>query len=154
VFIIKLCNELNANKVNYAICGGYAVALHGVVRGTVDVDLTINLDINHLSKAEQSLKKLGLVSRIPVTAKDIYNFKEEYISKKNLIAWSFVNPKNPAEVVDILINHDLKDLKREQINIQGHKVWILDIPSLIETKKNTGRPQDSIDINALKSKMK
>jgi hypothetical protein len=43
MFIIKVVESLERNKINYAVVGGYAVALHGVVRGTVDLDLIINL---------------------------------------------------------------------------------------------------------------
>jgi hypothetical protein len=38
MFILKVVKALNAYKVHYAVVGGYAVALHGAVRGTVDLD--------------------------------------------------------------------------------------------------------------------
>ncbi len=37
-FLNQICNALQTNRVRYALVGGYAVALHGAVRGTVDVD--------------------------------------------------------------------------------------------------------------------
>jgi len=43
MFILKVCESLSNAKIKYAIVGGYAVALHGVVRGTVDVDLLIEI---------------------------------------------------------------------------------------------------------------
>ena len=41
MFIHEVCAVLAKAKVPYAIVGGYAVALHGVMRGTVDVDVVI-----------------------------------------------------------------------------------------------------------------
>lgn len=37
-FLNQICHALQTNRVRYALVGGYAVALHGAVRGTVDVD--------------------------------------------------------------------------------------------------------------------
>ena len=41
MFLIRLVRALDKHKVDYAIVGGYAVALHGAIRGTVDVDLVL-----------------------------------------------------------------------------------------------------------------
>ena len=35
----KVCAALAQAKLRFAIVGGHAVALHGAVRGTVDIDL-------------------------------------------------------------------------------------------------------------------
>jgi hypothetical protein len=42
LFIEKTCKALAESGVRYAIVGGYAVALHGAVRGTMDVDIAVN----------------------------------------------------------------------------------------------------------------
>src|SRR5690348_15035192 len=107
MFIHKVCSVLHSAKIPYAIVGGYAVALHGVVRGTVDVDLVISWSLKHLRGVEAGLKTLGLVSRIPVTVEELFRFREEYIQKRNLIAWNFYDPFNPLSQVDIIINYDL-----------------------------------------------
>ena len=39
VFLLKVASTLNKSQVPYAIVGGQAVALHGAVRGTIDIDL-------------------------------------------------------------------------------------------------------------------
>ena len=40
-FLERVCRCLDANNVSYAIVGGYAVALHGAPRGTIDGDLIV-----------------------------------------------------------------------------------------------------------------
>ena len=101
--ITRLCQAFARKKLRYAIVGGYAVALHGAVRGTVDVDIALNWNLKSLQIAEQVLSELGLESRLPISALDVFQFREEYIQNRNLIAWNFHNPKDPTEQVDIIM---------------------------------------------------
>lgn len=150
MWFIDIIQKLKDNDLDFAVAGGFAVALHGAVRGTIDLDIVIVLNSENLNKAEKALNELGLTSRIPVTANDVFKFRKEYIEKRNLIAWSFVNYKNPSQVVDIIITHDLKKMTSKNISIQGIKVPVLSIKSLIQMKTQAGRPQDIEDIKALK----
>ena len=150
MWFLDIIQKLEDNKLDFAVAGGFAVALHGAVRGTVDLDIVIAVNLENLSKAEKALNELGLKSRIPVTASDVFKFRKEYIEKRNLIAWSFVNYKNPSQVVDIIITHDLKKMTSKKISIHGIKVPVLSIKSLIKMKTEAGRPQDIEDIKALK----
>jgi len=125
------------------------VALHGAVRGTVDIDLVLVLTEKNLMAAEKALMNLNLQSRIPVTAKEVFNFRKEYLQKRNLIAWSFVDSKDPSRVVDLILTDDLKKLKSVKKKIAGHQVPVLSIKSLIQMKKAAGRPQDLEDVEAL-----
>jgi len=43
MFILRVIEALKGHRVAYAIVGGYAVALHGAVRGTVDIDIIVKL---------------------------------------------------------------------------------------------------------------
>lgn len=149
MFLISLVRALDRAKVAYAIAGGYAVNLHGVVRGTVDIDVVLQISLKDFLKAEVALTELGLASRLPVNAKDVFTFREEYIAKRNLIAWSFVNPNNPAELVDILINQDLSELKVKKVALGRQEIRIVALKDLIEMKRASGRPQDLEDVRAL-----
>ncbi len=146
-----MVEKLQQNKIKFAIAGGYAVAMHGAVRGTIDLDLVVLLEKNNLTKLESALKELRLQSRIPIDADDLFRFREEYISKKNLIAWSFIDPQNPSHIVDIIITHDLAQMSVKNISIRGNKIPILSISSLIKMKKESARPQDMEDVKALEA---
>lgn len=39
--LLKLCAALNRKAVRYLLIGGFAVILHGFVRGTKDIDLLV-----------------------------------------------------------------------------------------------------------------
>jgi len=149
MFIQKVIRALEDFNVRYALVGGYAVALHGAIRGTVDIDIVIALTKAALENAENALKTIGLESRLPITAADVYRFREEYIKNRNLHAWSFINPDNPLEVVDILITEDLKKLNTVTRQALGMKIKVAAIPDLISMKRKSGRPQDLEDIKAL-----
>ncbi|MGE0173534.1 MAG: hypothetical protein AB7T49_12125 [Oligoflexales bacterium] len=148
--IEKICGEFAKEKIPYAIVGGFAVALHGAVRGTIDIDIITNIALENFEKIESSLKRMGFASRLPVVAREVFSFREEYIKNRNLIAWSFYNTSNPTEVVDVIITHDLKNFKTAVKEFRGHKLVILAIDDLMAMKEESGRPQDLLDIAALR----
>ena len=149
MLIERLIKSLNQHKVQYALVGGYAVALHGAVRGTVDIDFVIALNQRSYRQAEKALISIGLKSRLPVSADDVFNFRDEYINNRNLIDWSFTNPDNPLEIVDIIITEDVKHIKAVTKDFNGTKIKIAAIDHLIKMKKKSGRKQDIEDIKAL-----
>lgn len=151
MFIVELSKTLKDFDVDFAIAGGYAVVLHGVVRGTVDIDLVIALNENNFEHAQEALHFLGLKSRLPITFKEVFHFRKEYIANRNLIAWSFTHPKNPAQVVDIIITHDLSKMSTVNVSLRGTKIPVLSKSVLIKMKKQAGRPQDLEDIRALEA---
>ncbi len=150
MFIAKLVRALDSQKVNYAIVGGYAVALHGAVRGTVDVDLVLAFSKENFANAERVFISMGLESRLPVSAEQVFDFREDYIKNRNLIAWSFFNSKNPIEVVDVIISHDRKLMSVDKVMANGITFKVASISELIKMKTNTKRQQDQADIEALK----
>ncbi len=149
MWIDPYLNSLEEHKVRFAIAGGYAVNLHGALRGTVDLDLVLVLTKKNLSEAQAALEEAGLRSRLPVGAAEVFDFREEYIKTRNLVAWSFYNPANPAEIVDLVITHDLARMKVEEVKVRGRILPVLSIEDLISMKRASGRPQDREDVRAL-----
>lgn len=149
MFILKVTQALEKAKVPYAIVGGYAVALHGAIRGTIDLDLVLNISEKDFQAAEEAFSRLGLVSKLPVNAREVYHFRKEYIKNRNLVAWSFYDAQNPINQIDVILTHDLKDLEVQTIQLKGTEIRLLSKRSLILMKKESGRPQDLEDIKAL-----
>lgn len=148
--IAEILEHLNKAGVNYSVVGGYAVALHGVIRGTLDLDLILEHTQEQFEACERALKKAGLTPRLPVSAREVFQFRREYIERRNLVAWSFYNPSNPFEVIDVIITHDLTLLKRVHKKMGSTKVPVLCIEDLIKMKEESGRPQDIEDVKMLK----
>ena len=151
MLIDRLTRALKKYKVQYAIAGGWAVALHGAVRGTVNIDVALVLNLKNLKLAEAALQSMGLVSRLPVTPDDLIGFREQYILNKKLLAWRFINPEDYTEIVDLLIVEDLKDLKVQKIKVGAETIPVVAKSALIQMKKKSGRPQDLEDIKALEA---
>lgn len=148
-FLARLCRALSEHGVRYAIVGGHAVALHGAVRGTVDIDIALTWNLRSLRAAERALGAIGLVSRLPVGAAEVFRFRDEYVRNRNLIAWNFYNPDDLTEQVDVVIAYDLAGKRRQRVDTADGPVYILARGDLIDMKRAAGRPQDLEDAAAL-----
>jgi hypothetical protein len=149
MFLFDVVKKLDEYEVPYAIVGGHAVALHGAIRGTVDIDFITEWQLENLQKIEKVMTELGLTPRLPISSMDLFKNKESYITEKNLIAWNFVNLKNPIEQIDIIITSDLTGLSIKLFEIQNQKICVLSKEELIKMKNNSAREQDLIDVKAL-----
>jgi len=116
----------------------------------MDIDLVIQVDEQAYLNAEQALVGIGLQPRLPVKANEVSHFRDEYINSRNMIVWSFVNPNNPAEMVNIIITEDLEYMNTVIKQGFGLDIQVLAIGDLINMKQKSGRPQDLEDIKALK----
>ena len=148
-FLERVCRALREAGVDYAIVGGHAVALHGAVRGTLDVDVVVRWTRDAVARAEAALLGLGLVSRIPVTAQDVFANRDEYTSRRNLIAWNFYHPDMPMHEVDLLIDYDLAHKQVDTVALPSGPVQVLGKRDLMAMKRKSNRPQDVEDVAAL-----
>ncbi len=153
MFIYQVLDTLTKARLKYALVGGYALVFHGLVRATVDVDLVLSLTIKDFKSAENALAKIGLKSRLPVRAEDIIKMRIEYIEKRNLLAWSFVDYADPTKQVDLLITKDVKDLDVEKVSVGGRKIYVATLSELLRLKTESGRPQDLVDIQNIRNKL-
>lgn len=149
MWIEILIDTLERHGVQYAIVGGYALALHGVVRGTVNVDLVLKISRDNYRNGEKALAEIGLTSRLPVGADEVIDFREEYIRNKNMVAWNFRNLKDLTQDVNIIITHDLSAMKVDKFKAGQRMLPVVSVRDLIKMKRKSGRPQDIQDIEAL-----
>lgn len=56
--LVALCRHLNAAGARYAIIGGFAVILHGSVRGTKDIDLLVDAAPENIRRVKQAMAHL------------------------------------------------------------------------------------------------
>ncbi len=119
---------MRAAGVRHAVGGGYAVALHGAVRGTLDIDVVLRWSRASLVQAEAALNGIGLASRLPVTAQDAYGFRDECVENRNLAARNFCNPDAPLEQADIVVAYELT-AKRTYLSALERLMVIEDQPA-------------------------
>ena len=137
----EFIESLNANNVRYLVVGGYAVALHGYVRYTKDLDVWIEPKIQDANNVLNALTAFGFGS-LDITADD-------FLEEGNIIQLGY-----PPNRIDLMTS--LKGLmfencypERVQVEIQGVLIDFIDIENLKTNKKATGRPQDLADLENL-----
>ena len=127
------------------------MAFHGVVRGTLDLDLVLALSRVNFAAAESALNRMGLHSRLPLKAEEVFDFREEYIRNRKLVAWRFINSADPTEMVDIIITEDLGAMQVDLLPLGRLRLPVVGVEDLIRMKEKSGRLQDLEDIRALRT---
>ncbi len=139
----RIINALNENNVEYAVCGGWAMAIHGIPRATIDIDLLIPAD---------SLAEVFEIARsndywlegLPMT---FHNGQIEIrrISKIDdetgfvlMLDLLLVTP----EINDVWQNKLVKPLENGSVSVVSRE-------GLIKLKTLSGRTQDKADIEKL-----
>lgn len=146
---------LNRRRVRYVVVGGVAVVLHGIVRLTVDLDLMIDLEKKNAGRFVEALSSLEYVPKAPVNPMDFADSgkRELWRAKKNMVVFSFYNPKKPFEEVDVFvynpIDFDEAYKKRKVYKVDGISIPVASLEDLKTLKKISGRKQDTSDIEAL-----
>jgi hypothetical protein len=134
---------LNNHGIDYALCGGIAMAIYDRPRTTVDIDLLIVAD--SLDKAIEIGKSLeysvrGLDMAFANDAIEIRRVSK--IDAETGIVLS----------LDLLlVTPEIQHIwdSRVQANWEGGKLSVVSREGLIALKKLGGRPQDLADISAL-----
>lgn len=156
MFYFDLLKEFYNSRIKYMIVGGLSVNLHGIPRVTQDIDIIISLERENIDALNSVMKKLGYLPSLPVNPDDLADEdkREQWISGKNLIAFTYYHTSDHFKVVDIVISHpldfDTSFKKRTEKNLNGFSINLVSIDDLITMKKFSGRNQDLSDIELLK----
>ncbi len=134
-----MCGLLNAAGVKYVVVGGFAVALHGVVRATKDIDILIEATIDNAARALKALEGLpwGISRELDpseVVANPITIIGDDPRVDILTLAWSVRYPDAAP--------------KAQTVDIDGVTIPFADLDTLIRTKQ-TDRFQDKADVESL-----
>jgi predicted nucleotidyltransferase len=58
--LLKVVKELDKNNIPYIVIGGQAVNLHGIVRATQYIDITLGIDTTRIEELKKVISKLKL----------------------------------------------------------------------------------------------
>ena len=152
----KILLELEKKDVKYLVIGGIAVNLYGHPRVTKDLDLMISFEKTNMAKFVEIIKSFKLKPRVPVEIEELAdkNKREIWKQERNMKVFSFYNPENDLEVIDIMIqdyiNFDEAYKRVEKISDGSLTVSMISIDDLIRLKEIANRPNDRADIEVLK----
>ena len=150
-------SALQQNSIRYAVAGGVALVLHGVVRFTADLDLIVDLEPDNLKRFIHAMDELGCVPRNPVKAEELLDpaARIRWKREKGMEVFSFVDPGQPMTLIDVFIEEKIpfgevmKELVR--VSAKGIAIPVVSLAHLKRLKKAAGRPQDVADIEAIES---
>ena len=136
-----LLQELNRANVEYLLVGGYAVAYHGYVRTTNDIDIWIALHPSNAQAVKQALRSFGVPE---------YLLSNISFLDPNEIFYIGVHPLRVEVFTDIPgVTFAQCYTQRVETIIQGIRVPIIDLTSLKRNKQASGRPKDINDLQNL-----
>jgi hypothetical protein len=139
-----LTQTLNRKEIDYAICGGWAMAIHGLPRATVDIDLLVVSE--DLPKVWNIAKELGYdVEGLPL------HFHDGVIEIRRLSKIDDES-KRIFTIDFLLVTEGIKDIwnDRELIEWEDGRLWTVSREGLIKLKTISGREQDLLDIKNLR----
>lgn len=142
MFFYQVIETLERNAVPYIITGGYAVALHGYIRKTFDIDIITDNSYEGLVEIEYALKECGLVGE-KFGAQSIAKLKDVETS------WYFINPKDETQRVDIHITYNAMIMNSQIKRMQTYQVPIVTFGDLINMKKDSKEEKDKTDLKYL-----
>lgn len=141
---VSLTEMLNRKEIDYAVCGGWAMAIHGFTRATLDIDLLIlSEDLDDVWEIAKSLEYD--VEGLPLNFDD-GNIKIRRISKIDKETKSLIT-------LDLLLVTDaLKDVweNRKKVKWNKGEYWIASREGMIILKEMSGRDKDLIDLKFLR----
>lgn len=145
--VVALAAALDAAAVEYAICGGVALAIHGAPRATKDIDLMAREA--DLPRLRDVLRACGFtLEALPMT------FSSSGISIRR---FTKIEPDGRTLMVDVLLaERSLEAVwqTRSRVAFEGSgaqesALWVVSRAGLITLKLAAGRPQDIADVQRL-----
>jgi hypothetical protein len=132
---------LNSNGVDYLVVGGYAVAYHGYVRATADIDIWIALDPANANRAILALQEFGF--QISGNQADLF------LKPDNVVRLGV--PPLRIEILTTVSGVDFQECFRDRLidNLDGVPVNIISLKWLKTNKLASGRGKDLVDVEHL-----
>lgn len=139
-----IVRKLDDAGIPYALCGGLAVAFHGYVRATQDIDVLVRPE--HLDAVMKAVGEIGYNLEggvIPLGFGEAHALDMHRISKaagKELVTLDVV-----------LVNPTLEPAwnSRIQADWNGRQLWVVSPEGLGVMKRLSRRPHDLVDLQHL-----
>jgi len=146
MFYEDIFRKLGEKKVRYAVAGGVALVLHGVVRLTADLDLIVDLSPANLKTFVSAMNELGYRPRLPVRVEDFVDAetRKNWIKEKGMAVFTFYCPKRQINQVDVFIKELIKFNNKEKeilwVKAKDVIIPVVSLRHLKKLKEISGRP--------------
>lgn len=138
-----MLHALSDEKVKFLLIGAYALAAHGYLRATVDIDIWVMPSPENADAVLRALRRFGA---------PLHNLSPEDLQQDGTVFQIGVAPRR----IDILtaasgLHFDATYERSLPVNIDGLEVRVPSIDDLIVNKRASGRTRDLADAEALES---
>src|SRR5690606_14011885 len=137
-----ILSAFTVENVEYLLVGAYALAAHGFVRATGDIDLWTRPSEENAERVIRALARFGA----PLSEVSVADFTEP-----GIVFQLGVAPRR----IDILtmidgVSFEEAWQERKQIEVDGLPVPVISRSHLAKNKESVGRPQDLVDLDWLR----
>jgi hypothetical protein len=144
--------------VEFVVCGGVAVVLHGVERVTMDLDIRVPDEDDNFRRLVEAISARGFLPRIPEPMSSLCDARRRkaWVEEKGALVWT-AQSADGAEQIDVFLAYPIPwdDLVRDSgiVQIRGRSVRISSRAHLIEAKRQVDPPRrkDLRDIEDLEA---
>ncbi len=144
--LVGLSEAFDAASIDYAVCGGIALAIHGHPRFTKDIDVLIRVE-----DLERALSAAG--SRGFILEGGRLTFQTGTPAERSMFRVSKARGAHLL-TLDLLLagrEYDSVWSSRRTVEFQGRRVGVVSREGLIAMKRAAGRGQDLLDIEKLQA---
>jgi predicted nucleotidyltransferase len=154
--IEAIVRALNDAGIRYLMVGGLAVNAHGYARMTRDVDLVIQLEPSNTERGLRALLDAGYRLMIPEPPEAFADpaKREAWRREKGMIVLKLWSDEHRRTPVDVFVYEPFPFDREYEAAVwvevaPGLKAPVVSLPTLLQMKREAGRPRDLDDINEL-----
>ncbi|MBI3811919.1 MAG: hypothetical protein HY283_06915 [Nitrospirae bacterium] len=141
--LVMMCRSLNQHKAKYIVIGGLAIAHHGYLRATGDIDLLVDPSPANIEKIRPALSYLPDRAVLDVKPEDVRQYTVVRIGDELTVDLM-------GRACDVTYEQAKEDI--DWMVIDNVRVPFLGVKTLILTKRSI-RPQDVMDRQFLQEKL-
>lgn len=145
--ILQFFHSLEKREIKYLLVGGFAMAFHGYIRATNDLDLWIKDDFENIEKLKQALLENGVVGIDKARSLQfVAGFTEFKVGSSGFV----VDPMTSLKAFSSFDFDQCYDRARPG-EFNGIHFKVIHMLDLLKEKEAINRPKDQADIIHLKN---
>jgi len=145
--VISFLKALSESDIQFMLVGGFAVAFHGHIRATMDLDLWIKDEEQNLERFKKVLIDFGVAGLDKVRSFDLVpGFTQFTIGKSGFL----VDPMKSLKAFSAL-DFDACYQRAVAAKYGEVKFKVISREDLLKEKKTVNRPKDKLDFDSLNS---
>lgn len=137
--------ELARAQADFVVVGGHAVAFHGHVRATKDIDVLVRPTASNAERVYRALAAFGA----PIDAFEVT--QDDFATYDGVLQLGV--PPQRADILNRVKGATFDEAVAEgaSFELDGYTIPVIGLQALLRAKRAAGRPQDLADVAALEA---